>query len=209
MSSSIRVLLIEDHFLARIALRSVLQGRRDLEIAGEASDGEQGILMYRQLRPDVVLLDLRLPRVDGFAVIGRIRAEHRTARIVVLSNYQGSEDIYRALRAGALAYLVKDTTGEELLDAILAASRGIRYLPRTARDRLAERVAQGLFGGDDAVRNDLAAFLQVAAAHTLHADAGDPLRRQILAELEEGIEDRVGDRERRRRTLEGGEVGRR
>lgn len=139
MSSPIRVLLIEDHFLARIALRSVLQGRRDLEIAGEASDGEQGILLYRQLRPDVLVLDLRLPRLDGFAVIARIRAEHRTAKIVVLSNYQGSEDIYRALRAGALAYLVKDTTGEELLDAILAASRGLRYLPRTARDRLAER----------------------------------------------------------------------
>ena len=82
----IRVLLIEDHFLARIALHSVLSGHSQILIVGEASDGESGVAMYRSLRPDVVVLDLRLPRVSGFDVIVQIRREFQNARIVVLSN---------------------------------------------------------------------------------------------------------------------------
>jgi DNA-binding NarL/FixJ family response regulator len=83
----IRVLLIEDHFLARMALHSVLSGHSQIRIIGEASDGEAGIAMYRQHRPDVVVLDLRLPRVSGFEVIVELRKEFPDARIVVLSNY--------------------------------------------------------------------------------------------------------------------------
>ncbi|WP_263383809.1 response regulator [Granulicella arctica] len=135
----IRVLLIEDHFLARMALHSVLAGHAQIEIVGEASDGESGIVMFRSLRPDVVVLDLRLPRVSGFEVIIQIRKEFPTARIVILSNYQGSEDIYRAVRNGAMAYLTKDASGEELLNAIQNVDRGLRYLPHHALDRLAER----------------------------------------------------------------------
>ncbi len=136
----IRVLLIEDHFLARMALHSVLSGHAQISIVGEASDGELGISMYRSLRPDVVVLDLRLPRVSGFDVIIQIRKEFPTARIVILSNYQGSEDIYRAVRNGAMAYLTKDASGEELLNAIQSVDRGLRYLPHVALDRLAERM---------------------------------------------------------------------
>lgn len=135
----IRVLLIEDHFLARMALRSVFAGHPQITIVGEAVDGEQGIAMYRELLPSVVVLDLRLPRVSGFEVIAALRRERQPARIVVLSNYQGSEDIYRALQAGAMAYLTKDASGEEVINAIQSVARFLRYLPRVALDRLAER----------------------------------------------------------------------
>jgi DNA-binding NarL/FixJ family response regulator len=136
----IRVLLIEDHFLARMALRSVLSGHSQIRIVGEALDGEQGIDLFRSLKPDVVVLDLRLPRISGFEVITALRKERQPARIVVLSNYHGSEDIYRAVRSGAMAYLTKDASGEELLNAIQNVNRDLRYLPRVALDRLAERM---------------------------------------------------------------------
>jgi DNA-binding NarL/FixJ family response regulator len=136
----IRVLLIEDHFLARMALHSVLTGHLQIIVVGEASDGETGIDLFRALRPDVIVLDLRLPRISGFEVIVQIRKELPTARIVILSNYQGSEDIYRAVSSGAMAYLTKDASGEELLNAIQSVNRGLRYLPHVALDRLAERM---------------------------------------------------------------------
>jgi DNA-binding NarL/FixJ family response regulator len=138
---SITVLLVEDHFLARIALRSVLAGHSQICVVGEAADGEQGLLMYRTLRPDVLLLDLRLPGTSGFDVLTRLRREFPDARVVVLSNYQGSEDVYRAVRSGAAGYLTKDASGQELIDAITTVHRDFRYLPRTALDRLAERTS--------------------------------------------------------------------
>ena len=138
---SITVLLVEDHFLARIALRSVLAGHSQIRVIGEAGDGEQGLAMYRALRPDVMLLDLRLPGTSGFEVLTRVRREFADARVVVLSNYQGSEDVYRAVRSGAAGYLTKDASGQELIDAIITVHRDLRYLPRTALDRLAERTS--------------------------------------------------------------------
>ncbi|MDX6464267.1 MAG: hypothetical protein QOE55_7964 [Acidobacteriaceae bacterium] len=137
----ITVLLVEDHFLARIALRSVLAGHSQICVIGEAGDGEQGLAMYRALRPDVMLLDLRLPGTSGFEVLTRVRREFDDARVVVLSNYQGSEDVYRAVRSGAAGYLTKDASGQELIDAITTVHRDLRYLPRTALDRLAERTS--------------------------------------------------------------------
>ena len=137
--SEIRILLVEDHFLARMALRSVLSTHSQIRIVGEASDGEAGLNQYRSLRPDVVVLDLRLPRISGFDLIGMLRAETPAARIVVLSNYSGSEDIYRAVRSGAMAYLTKDASGEELISAIQSVHRGLRYFPHLALERLAER----------------------------------------------------------------------
>jgi DNA-binding NarL/FixJ family response regulator len=137
----IRVLLIEDHFLARMALRSVLSGHSDIVIVGEASDGASGVELYRQCAPDVTVMDLRLPGLNGFDAIAAIRKQCKTAKIAVLSNYEGSEDIYRAIRNGAMAYLNKNASGEELVEAIVAVNRGMRYLPPMARDRLAERTS--------------------------------------------------------------------
>ena len=138
---AIRVLLIEDHFLARMALRSVLSERSDIVIVGEASDGATGVELYQKCSPDVTVMDLRLPGVNGFDAIAAIRKLCKTAKIAVLSNYEGSEDIYRAIRNGAMAYLTKDASGEEVVEAIVAVHRGMRYLPPIARDRLAERTS--------------------------------------------------------------------
>ena len=138
---AIRVLLIEDHFLARMALRSVLSERSDIVIVGEASDGASGVELYQKCAPDVTVMDLRLPGVNGFDAISAIRKLCKTAKIAVLSNYEGSEDIYRAIRNGAMAYLTKDASGEEVVEAIVAVHRGMRYLPPIARDRLAERTS--------------------------------------------------------------------
>jgi DNA-binding NarL/FixJ family response regulator len=138
---AIRVLLIEDHFLARMALRSVLSERSDIVIVGEASDGASGVALYQKCAPDVTVMDLRLPGLNGFDAIAAIRKLSKTAKIAVLSNYEGSEDIYRAIRNGAMAYLTKDASGEEVVEAIVAVHRGMRYLPPIARDRLAERTS--------------------------------------------------------------------
>lgn len=137
--SEIRVLLVEDHFLARMALRSVISTHAQIEVVGEACDGEAGLTEYRRLLPDVVVLDLRLPRMNGFDLLLKLRNEIPLARVVVLSNYSGSEDIYRAVRNGAKAYLTKDASGEELLNAIQSVHRGLRYFPQLALERLAER----------------------------------------------------------------------
>jgi DNA-binding NarL/FixJ family response regulator len=139
-TTPITVLLVEDHFLARMALRSVLGGKAGVSLVGEAENGEQAISLYQQLKPDVTIMDLCLPGMNGFDAIAVIRKQHRTAKIVVLTNYEGSEDVYRALRNGAMGYLTKDASGKELVDAIETVHQGVRYLPRAARDRLAERI---------------------------------------------------------------------
>jgi DNA-binding NarL/FixJ family response regulator len=136
----IRVLLVEDHFLARMALQSVFADHAQIRIVGEAPDGEQGLSLYRSLQPDVVVLDLRLPGLSGFDVITRLRKEPQPARIVVLSNHMGSEDVYRAINSGALGYLTKDASGEELITAIRHADMNLRFLPRNVLERLLERI---------------------------------------------------------------------
>ncbi len=136
----IRVLLVEDHFLARMALQSGFADHAQIRIVGEAPHGEQGLSLYRSLQPDVVVLDLRLPGLSGFDVITRLRKEPQPARIVVLSNHMGSEDVYRAINSGALGYLTKDASGEELITAIRHADMNLRFLPRNVLERLLERI---------------------------------------------------------------------
>ncbi len=135
----IRVLLVDDHFLARMGLHSILDGRADMEIVADGHNGVEAIELHRQHQPDVTIMDLRMPGVTGFDAITAIRAEFPSARIVVLSNYEGSEDVHRALEAGAMAYLVKNADGEELIEAIRSVHRGRRFLPAAIGELLKER----------------------------------------------------------------------
>lgn len=138
----ITVLLVEDHFFARLALRTVIDGREDMCVVAEAANGTDSIDLYQQHKPGIVIMDLNLPGISGFDAIARIRALDPGAAIIVLSNYQGSEDVHRALAAGALSYLTKDATDDDLIAAILAVHKGKRYLPPDVAALVRERSAQ-------------------------------------------------------------------
>lgn len=144
MTERIRILVVEDQFFFRLALRSIVDGRGDMTIAAETSKSREALPLYKEHRPDVAIIDLRLPDASGFEAIAEIRSHDPKARMLVLSNYEGSEDIHRALRAGALAYLTKDAGGEDLVQAILAVAQGKRYLSPAVAATLSARIA-----GDD------------------------------------------------------------
>ncbi len=140
MSEFISILLVEDQFFARLALRTIIDARSDMKVVGETDNGSEAIELYRQLHPEITIMDLRLPGISGFDAIAEIRKDSPAAHILVLSNYEGSEDVHRALQAGAMAYLLKDISKEELIQAILTVHSGKRYLSSAVGTRLAERV---------------------------------------------------------------------
>jgi two-component system NarL family response regulator len=135
-----RILVADDHIIVRDGLAALIDRQSDMKVVAEASDGAQAIAQYRQHRPHVALIDLRMPVVDGLAAIERVRAEFADAKLLVLTTYDGDEDIYQALRAGACGYLLKDLFREELLAAIRAVAAGGRYVPAPVAARLAERL---------------------------------------------------------------------
>lgn len=136
--SPIRVLVADDHFVVRTGLRAVIDPEPDMQVVAEAGTGQQALQLFRQHRPDVTLMDLRMPVMDGVEATRAIRQESPNARVVVLTTYDGDEDIYRALSAGARAYLLKDTQRQELLDVIRAVHAGQRRVPAAIGARLAE-----------------------------------------------------------------------
>jgi two-component system NarL family response regulator len=142
-NTKIRVFFVDDHPVLREGLAAIVNSQLDMAVAGEAGDGEEAVELHRSLKPDVTLMDLRLPRMDGVAAITAIRREFPEARIIVLSSYAGDEDIYRSLRAGARAYLLKDMLRKELIQAIRAVHRGERYVPQVVAAKLTERSAHG------------------------------------------------------------------
>jgi len=135
----IRLLIVDDHFIFRLGLIQSIQAERDLVVVGEAAAFDQALDMYRRLRPDVVIVDLRLPGKDGIATTAALREEFPEAAVMVLSAYEGNEDIYRAMRAGARAYLTKSVAREELIRAIRTVYSGQPYLPTEVAVRLAQR----------------------------------------------------------------------
>jgi len=139
-SLSIRVLVVEDHHVVRQGLVSLLNVVDDFEVVGEAADGVEAITQFRKRQPDITLIDLRMPRLSGVEVIERIRMETPHARFIVLTTYDGDEDIYRALQAGARAYLLKGMTSEELIRAIRSVHSGRSYIPPAIAVKLAERL---------------------------------------------------------------------
>lgn len=137
---TIRILLVDDHPVVREGLAAMINRRRDMTVVGEASDGRSALDLFRETEPDVTLMDLRMPEMSGVAAIGAIREEFPDARIIVLTTYDGDEDIYRGLQAGAMAYLLKDTPRDELLDTIRAVHAGQKRIPPEVGNKLAQRL---------------------------------------------------------------------
>ncbi|MFD3995226.1 response regulator [Streptomyces sp. NPDC058583] len=137
----IRVVLADDQTLVRAGFRSILSDEEDLQVVGEAGDGEQAITLARELRPDVVLMDIRMPVLDGLEATRRITADERLAgvRVVILTTFDADDHVYGALRAGASGFLVKDTEPMELLHAVRVVARGDALIaPAVTRRLIAE-----------------------------------------------------------------------
>ena len=141
MSDAIRLMLVEDHAVVRQGLSALLGAEDDLEVVGAVGDGLAAIEMYARLKPDVVLMDLQMPKMGGVETIKRIREAHAAARVIVLTTFDGDEDIYRALQAGARAYLLKGMPVEELVTTIHAVHKGKLHIPGPVAEKLAERVS--------------------------------------------------------------------
>lgn len=138
----IRVLIAEDQSLVRRGLVAIVNMEECALVIGEAADGAEAVDMWRRLKPDVVLMDLRMPETDGLDAIRLIRAEDPLAAIIILTTYDHDEDVYAGLRAGARAYLLKDVQPEELFKCIRAVHRGETYLQSKIASKLALRVQE-------------------------------------------------------------------
>ncbi len=141
----IRVLTVDDHPLLREGIAVLIKGERDMELIAEASDGEEAIKQFRQHRPDVTLMDLQMPKLNGTEAINRIRNEFPNAKIIVLSTYSGDAQILRAIKAGARGYILKAYVGRELLEAIRSVHAGHKRIPAEIAAELADHA------GDDAL----------------------------------------------------------
>lgn len=139
-SSPIRILIADDHTVVREGLVAMLSRQPNLVVVAEACNGAEAVALWKQHEPDVTLLDLRMPELDGVAALNQIRAENATARIIVLTTFDSDEDIYRGMRAGAKAYLLKDARREELLECIARVHAGEVFVPPAIAAKLAERV---------------------------------------------------------------------
>jgi DNA-binding NarL/FixJ family response regulator len=139
-TDAIRVLIADDHPVVRMGVAFIVSGQPQLHLVAQAASGEEAFRLYGEHRPDVVLMDLRMPGMDGVATITALRAFDPQARIVILTTFDGEEDIYRGLRAGAKAYLLKDSPQQEIVDCIHAVARGQKYLPPQVAAKLAERL---------------------------------------------------------------------
>ena len=137
----IRVLLADDHGVVRKGLVALLHEAGGMQVVAEAKDGAEAVSLYRQHRPDVLLLDLRMPELDGVEVVAAVRQEFLTARIIVLTTFDTDEDIYRALRAGAKGFLLKDATFSEIVESIRAVHAGKTCIPASIAAKLANRSA--------------------------------------------------------------------
>jgi len=139
---SVRVLIVDDQALFREALATLLEVQPEIEVVGEAADGEQAVRLCAELRPDVALMDLRMPVLDGIAATTRLRAEQPGVRVLALTTFDDDEDVFAALRAGAVGYLLKDVSSTRLVEALVAAKRGESVLQPSVAAKLVARVAR-------------------------------------------------------------------
>ena len=137
-----RVLLVDDQALFREALATLLEVRPEIHVVGEAGNGDAALRQAADLRPDVVLMDLHMPVLDGIAATRRLRVEQPGIRVLALTTFDDDEDVFAALRAGAVGYLLKDVTGDRLVEALLAAARGESELQPSVAARVVARFAE-------------------------------------------------------------------
>jgi NarL family two-component system response regulator LiaR len=134
MTQVIRILVVDDHAVVREGLRALINGKPDMELVGEAGDGQEAVLLARSLQPDVILMDLVMPGKDGIQATQEIRQENSEARILVLTSFDEDDQVFSAVKAGALGYILKDSSPQELLEAIRCVHRGESSLhPSVAR----------------------------------------------------------------------------
>jgi two-component system, NarL family, response regulator len=136
----IRVLIVDDHPVVRAGLSSMLATQPGIDVVGSASSGEEALEMVRRDMPDLLLLDLRMPGMSGIDTLLALKAMKATARVIILTSFEMDENIYRAVQAGALGYLLKDTSQSQMLEAIATVHSGKRYIPSQIAARLAERM---------------------------------------------------------------------
>src|SRR5881227_3713301 len=137
----IRILIADDHSVVREGLVSLVKRKSDMVVVAEASNGREAVELWKQHKPDVTLLDLRMPEVDGVGALKEIRGGNQNARIIVLTTFDGDEDIYRAIQAGAKGYLLKDAPREALMDCIRRVHAGETCVPVHLAAKLAQRVS--------------------------------------------------------------------
>ncbi|MCC3507651.1 MAG: response regulator transcription factor [Microcoleus sp. PH2017_40_RAT_O_B] len=136
----IRILIVDDHAIVQQGLEAIINEEEDMSVIGLAKDGMEAIQLFRQTQPDVTLMDLRMPQMGGVEAITTICAEFKMARIIVVTTYDGDEDIYRGLRAGSKGYLLKDCKPNELRTAIRVVHNGQQYIPPHVGAKLAQRM---------------------------------------------------------------------
>jgi DNA-binding NarL/FixJ family response regulator len=140
--SAVRVLVVDDQALFREALVTLLGARREVEVVGEAGDGHRALQRSAELHPDVVLMDLHMPVLDGIATTRRLTVEQPGVRVLALTTFDDDEDVFAALRAGALGYLLKDVSADRLVEAVLAAARGESVLQPSVAAKVVARFAR-------------------------------------------------------------------
>lgn len=203
--NQIRVMLVDDHSAFRQGLIALIGNESDLKVVAEAGDGQQALELYRERKPDVVLMDLRLPRIGGVEATIAIRKEFADARIIVLTTFETDEDIYRAIQSGAKSYLLKDTPYQEIADAIRVVHAGQQTLPpriagllnnRRQRAELSERemavlellvkgrsnkeIGMSLYIAEETVKSHLKTLFTKLAVHDRTGAAISAIRHGIV-----------------------------
>jgi two-component system NarL family response regulator len=140
-STTIRVLIVDDHSIMRQGLATIINRDPEMTVIAQAEDGQQAIALFSEHQPDITLMDLRMPQMGGVEAITAICTQFKPARIIVLTTYDGDEDIYRGLQAGAKGYLLKDAKANELLNAIRMVNRGQQYIPPEVGAKLVQRMS--------------------------------------------------------------------